>query len=490
VTKQRTAFAETAAAPLEYYPGSCYVALLNRRHLDQIIELRDAVLEEDWLKALDLSICCLGLGYVSSRLLMGDRRVTEKRHAHMRAVGEALYKSVQTAAQSENWTEAIRGMREKVGENEPDRSPEMEDILQKLEQGEITKDLPFVRTLIQPERGPGASGKKMVEDMAIAFLSRGLLGCTHAEFNRALQARSPKAESLLEFDLHSAFRAEVEEFRKALHAGQKDLFGTLLADHSEDRVAAAYSLAAFIEIRLPLFARAQACARLATQVLRQQGKGTAAEKLGGWATYAGALTREAVASQAASYRLALSLLDPEQDEDVVQLLGKASSMAFDTRIPNGRNIELAKLARVEDGDYIEVQGFANSVNVGRSADGKLIAQVELVDPSSGATASAATIYTHLLHLGVTEGAFCRVNGKFRRQSVLLGKSPGIEVERLSLARLRKKAGGWLSWSYPGAGFSAGPTASTCTGPGGPIAAHKPTRRSVTMEQQSSSIRHW
>lgn len=430
---------EAATARLEYYPGSSNVASLTKSHLDEVVALQDMTLEEDWLKAVDISIRCLGLGYGSFRLLMGERRVAAKRQANVKAVGEALSKSLHSFAQSEHWTEVIRSMHEKLDGIRPERPPEMEDTLKKLERGEITEDLPFLRGLIRPERGTGAPGRKMVEDITIMVLCRGLLGRTHAEFNRAFEAWSLKAESLLEMDLYSTFKTAVDGFCEALRAGQRDIFGTLLTDRSTgDRVGAAYSLAALIEERLPLFARAQACATLATQVLRGQGKGTAAEKLGGLAAQAGALTREAVASHAASYRMALSLLDPEPEEDVAQLLKKISTIAFDTAIPNGRNTELAKLAKVEDGDYIEVEGFATSINVDTTSDGKLISQVELIDPSSGATASAVAVYVHLLHLGVTEGAFCRVNGKYRKKSVLLGNRRAIEVDRLSLARLRKK----------------------------------------------------
>lgn len=426
---------------LEHYSVSSNVAALTKSHINEAFALQDALLKENWPTAAVLGIRCLGLGHGSFRFLLSERKAGAKRQAHMKAVGEALYQHLHSRAQDRHWPEFIGELRKKLEEIPSEHLREMEDDLRKLEKGQITKDLSFLHRFIRPEQD--LSERKMVDDTAIMLLSKGLLGYIHAEFNRVFQGRSPNAESesLLLVDVHSAFDATVKEFGEALRAGQRAMFSMLLADQSTlNRIDAAYSLASFIEERLPRFTRAQACAMLATRVLRQQGKGTAAEKLGRLAVEAGTLTREAVASHAASYRMAMSLLynELELEEDMAQLLKRIPGLSFDISIPNGRNTELAKLAKVKDGDYVEVEGFANSVDVGRSADGKLIAQLELVDPSSGVTASAVAIYTNLINLGVTEGVFCRVNGTYCRKSSLLGNKPAIEVERLSLAGLIKK----------------------------------------------------
>jgi hypothetical protein len=230
----------------------------------------------------------------------------------------------------------------------------------------------------------------------------------------------------------------LDDFEGQVRRGQHTIYAALVTRQPMAAVAdAATSLAGAIERSLPMFARTQAAIRVAMSRLRALGKGTAAERLGRLGVRAGALTREAIASHCACYRLAVSVLGPQPAKDVSSLLRKTDSLPFSVTLPNGKNTALKELGASLEGTFVEIEGFVEAVTADRQGDGKLISQVTLLDASSGNEADAVTVFAHLPHAGVTKDAFCRLSGIYRSSSSLFQGRPAVETDVLSLSELSK-----------------------------------------------------
>ncbi|WGH79598.1 hypothetical protein [Jannaschia ovalis] len=199
-------------------------------------------------------------------------------------------------------------------------------------------------------------------------------------------------------------------------------------------------LAGDIERRLPIHARSQRAIRQKMLSLREVGRGTASERVGRLAARAGMLTREALASQCAAYRLALGALGLDPPEDVRAVMRKANSTAFATPLSDGTDVALSDLEASADGAFVEIEGFVTAIEALRLADGKLVSRLVLRDPSSDATANAKAVIAHLPHAGVTFDAFLRANGSFNAASALFDGQPAVEIDALSLEAL-----GRASW---------------------------------------------
>jgi len=426
------------------YPGSTFVASLVGDLSTEVVELRRAVTREDWTGVAVRATRCLGLGYGMGRVLQTDAIVAAQEFATVQTTREALANVLRAIAGSDERNEIVANAVAILTQNNPDLLANIADSLEKLKQGQ-TKNVPLIDQLVDVTLFREAFMLSTPVDTALLGLSRGLLGWVHAEFNRAHQTLETKADAFvanvpIDEVLRPAFETIVEEFRTAMGTGQLALHDTLANSGSaREVVQPAGALAGLIEQHLPRLARAQARVFLTTVKLREQGKGSAAERLGELGATAGFLTREAMASHVACYRLMIELLGPNPEKDVVELHEQAGSLDFETKMPNGTDIELAKLDQVDDGKFVEIRGFVNAHEIVHSSDGKLISRIRLVDPSSGAEGRAAAVSTHLAQTGVTRESFCHVNGTFRKESQLFGGEPGVEIDRLSLAELGKKS---------------------------------------------------
>jgi hypothetical protein len=430
----------TTATPVQlgFLPGSSSIDSLIDPLYHQIIALRQAVAEERWPSVVELSTHCLGLGYGAFRVLRSEAITARESVRSLEATRESTTALLLRLASDPQGDDLFAKMRERMAASRPNLVPTFDGLLQLLKQGE-TRDLPWLQALSRREVGVRSTRAKAGQ-AAIASLSRGLLGLTHANFNLAYQKGQPETKLHGSDDAIETFRAAVDEFRAALRSGQLALYGALTANqHEEDVSQAACALAGSIEERLPRFARAQAWAYRTMDSLRSKGRGGAAEKLGHLAMVAGAATREALASHVAGYNLALQLRGPIPAPDAIDLYRKAASLAFDATLPHGKDIPIATLSEVEDSDFVEIEGFVTALPVSKSSDQKLISRVELLDPSSGVSASAAILFTHLPHVGLTAGAFCGLSGTYRESSSLCEGRPAVEIDRLSVAQISKQS---------------------------------------------------
>jgi hypothetical protein len=399
---------------------------------DDMVRLRQAAGSEDWDAVFQQAVHSLGFGYAAFCTIQSGAAQVGRQGATLDAAGRSLAAVFRAIARNEQREEYLTDFRAYLAANKPEKLAELEPSLQRLAEGKVS-NVTLLEDLTRPRAVREDQLLTLVGDTAVGALSRGLLGQVHANFNRAYRAGLDPAG-----DLETALAVEIADLQAALRSRQLAIFQAAVADRPADDLAeAALALAGLVERRLPAFASTQARAILAAGALREQGKGGAARQLGRLAAQAGGITREALASQAAGYRLALGVLRSTPDDEIVALVGKATGLAFDAALPDGKNTELAKVAQAQDGAYLEIEGFVASLETAHSSDGKIVSRAQLVDASNGAAATIATVYTDLAHTGVTRGSFARVNGFFRTASVLDQERPAIEVDKLALADLAK-----------------------------------------------------
>lgn len=447
-----------------------------------VLSLYSPVIDRSWEELAERASKCLGVGYLAFRWLQGDAARAGRLESHDRKVAETFTRLLRIVAESDHRDAFAESMSELLARSDPQarleallanrpssKPPLSQDLLARLRA--LVNNRPDERIDIAASLEQLAKGKikdvsllapfsprasdALAEDIdrlasvALLCLSRGLLAGVHAEFNLAVSAlmrRQPSPIDAIDAEsMHDVTARLVNDTENWLRRRQKGIYGVLvMGQPAEAVVEAALALAGDTERHLPEFVRAQAAIRLAMVRLREEGKGTAAERLGRLGARAGALTREALASYCASYRLALSVLGPNSARDVAAVLGKADALPFTTSLPNGKDTTLNSLNASLEGAFVEIEGFVTTVEAEREADGKLISHLTLLDPSSGATANAVAVFAHLPHAGVTRDAFCRLSGVFRMQSTLLQGRPAVEVDVLSLSEL-SKASWWIAF---------------------------------------------
>lgn len=497
---------------LDAFPGATPAGGWIAPLLEEVAAVQQAVARGAWSEALPQSTRCLGFGYAALRWIEGEvmaerrrREMLRRRHRALSELLKALARSdgaerfftrlgsqVRPRDRDERVEAAVQALRREISQRDlPDAAfdelrrrlakhasdaPNVNESLEMMAEGK-TSGVPLLDAL--DGLGEAPSGR-VAQQAAIACLSRGLMAWVHSEFNLALRTSRADAEvdALTRADAREAIAMRVDDFAAQLRAGQLGLYGALAADRPTGEVILlASALAGGIEARLPAFAHVQAKLHSAIGRLRAQRKGGASETLGRLAVRAGMLTREALATHAASYRIAAELSSDSPHAEVAALRKQAPSIPFEAKLPVGTRVELAKLDSVEDAASVEIEGFVQTLEATRTRDRKLVTRIELLDPSSRARAHAVVLFVDLPHAGVTIDAYCRLHGTFRRTSKLFDAGPVVEVDRLSLTKLKARswwvgflqlADPWapywrnntsMYWSLgPHEGFEAGETA--------------------------------
>jgi hypothetical protein len=163
--------------------------------------------------------------------------------------------------------------------------------------------------------------------------------------------------------------------------------------------------------------------------LHEQGSGGAAEVLESEIVKWSHEIREAVSSLTSASALCLGgftkrhafLTDPDQ----------VGQQAFAFNIPDGKNTEIDDL---QDGKLADIAGRVTAVNVKRKAK-HLITTIDLTDPSSGASTTAALSFVNGHNLGITVGASLICTGVLHTKSTLNQDKPAFHVSQLPLASL-------------------------------------------------------
>ncbi len=167
--------------------------------------------------------------------------------------------------------------------------------------------------------------------------------------------------------------------------------------------------------------------------LYAQGAGGAAEKLGNnliqWSTE----IRESVSSLTSSCALCLGgfteqhsfLTDPEL----------VAQRAFAFATPDGKNTEIGSF---QQGKLSDIAGRVTDVKVRRKGN-HLITTIDLTDPSSGKSTTAALSFINGHNMGITIDDFFSCTGVFHTKSTLNRSKPAFHIAQIPLAALSKSS---------------------------------------------------
>lgn len=400
---------------------------------DHLVTLRRAVRGADWDAVLAASLDALGAGHAHSLALTDRESDSAATLTFYSERAEAYAGAFRILAEREDRAEIVASARAQLAVTNPDLAQRLSGVLDRIEAGDGTfPSLPTagVETMeLAPTGTPS--------DLAIAAASRGLRGLAHHAFNTGNDAVPDLDTALTVLDQFDALMATR---KSSLQSGQSRLFDAIKAKQPSEIVAdEAQRLSAIVEQFVVGFAASQArMARLAG-ALRETGRGGDAERVGAKLAAAGLLTREAFSTHAGALALGFELRKFRPSSSAQRVLALESGVNFDRALPSGTRTELGDLASIPDGTLVQIRGFATDFEQRRSADGKLLSSVTLLDPSSGESATAVGVFIHLPHAGVTKGAYVHVHGFTQTSSVLLEGGPGVEIDVLPLVQLAQRS---------------------------------------------------
>ncbi|WP_282170403.1 hypothetical protein [Ruegeria atlantica] len=433
---------------------------------EALVELRLKGIDADWNVVLDSGWRCLGLAH-AALLLHQDHTATLRRSLALQQLSDDFTDlALEDSFNDRNRAELIAELQAAGEEIDPlagidvlmaeieadphfaDLSGEFDDIRSELEQIHTSTFEETSALLDQETGGPlldeivGLRQKAMQtlvegDAMILTGLSRGLVAVAHAGFN--LTERSDTVISaFVATDYLPAANRLIDRFAKQLRGLQMELFVACARNALDEAAQAALNIVVESERALPAFLRSQAILRYSIAELQNLGRNSESEALGRQAARAGGLTREAIGSHAAAARIMQEIASGFRAETVAELVERASSTAFDGDLPDGKNTALNALSDRPDGEFVEVEGFVNTIEVLNPPGKSRVSRVGLIDPSNGATFPAVVLFAHLPHAGLTEGAYVRLNGTIQSSSDLNEDEPAVEIDRLALAELAKE----------------------------------------------------
>lgn len=442
---------------------------------ESLVDLRLKAIEADWRVIFELGYRCQGLAHSTLRLFR-DQIDTTSRKLMIQQLGlEFLEATFRDSLFPEEQEQVIADLLERAETIDP--LAKARDAIERLQQDPVftaisTEDATgIIEEVQQRYREVFDSIKSDVQiasahpnsfsflelatnnsnrsdtgfaaggGMIIVGLSRGLVAVVHAAFNLTRRDES-MIESLLSNDHLEVAKQRVDLFGRQLKQLQLDLFSACIRGDSSGLHRATLFVVDTIEGTLPAFMRFQAVLRQATERLLAIGRNGDAELLGYQNMLAGSLTREALGSHVAALRLQIEIGSGAVSTAVSELLESSRQLGFDGAVPDGRNTEIKDLPATQDGTFVEVKGFANKIEVFQEGDKPRISRVELLDPSNGTVFSAVIPFSHFPHMGLTPGAYCRLNGNLRSSSPLNRDAPAIEIDRVSLSSLARQ-----SWRF-------------------------------------------
>jgi hypothetical protein len=398
---------------------------------DRLVTLRRAVRSAQWNAVLAASLDAVGAAHAHLPAIADLEAEAAETLVYHSERAEAFATAFAVLAERDDRVEVVAKLRAQLTGADPGLAQRLEVVLARIEAGERT--FPSLATTAIDTMVPTGAPA----DLAIAAASRGLRGLAHHAFN-TVTIPPPDLGTALE--VLEEFEGVVTHRESLLRDAQTRLFDAIKAGSPGAVVAnEAQELAATVEQFAAGFAAAQARVAAVASALRDAGRGTDAEKAGMRLAAAGLLLREAFASHAAAVALGVELRRFRPSSNAQRVLDIDQGMVFDAALPSGRRTELAHLSTVADGTLVQIRGFATGFEQRRSADGKLLSQVTLLDPSSGSSAAAVGVFIHLPHAGVTEGAYVVVHGFARTSSPLLAGGAGVEIDVLPLVELAKRS---------------------------------------------------
>jgi len=432
---------------------------------DAVVDLRLRGIEADWNIILDAGRRCLGLAHAALQSHQ-DHASALRRTLSLQQLSDDFVDAVMEETFSdENRAELVSELQASGSDIDPvegvdaamaliEGDPQFADISSEFNElrAELTQihqdAFDEISALVNTDAGDAlletlgeqreAAMGAMLEDnaMALAALSRGLIAVAHAGFNLASRSEETIG-AFVAADYLGAVDRAIHRFAERLREAQLELYVSCAQGSLEAVGRSGERISTEVERALPAFLRSQAVIRQAIEHLRGVGRNGDAEILGRRAARAGGLTREALGSHVAAARVMQEIASGFRSETVTELMEKASATAFDGDLPDGRNTTINHLADRPDGEFVEVEGFVETLEVLEPPDRNRVSRIGLLDPSSGATFQAVLLFAHFPHAGITQGAYVRLNGTVQSGSELNEGAPAVEIDRLALAELAK-----------------------------------------------------
>lgn len=413
---------------------------LYAKALEHMGEQRQLLIADDW-EGLE-TLAYEGLGYVDTiyTQLYNKMGVT---YLHQAEANAGLADVLQAHAEDEEEREEyFAGM--------------IADIQTAIEQTEDLEIIALLEERIQQLEGLKAGNIKgngllehlrntpyhlnPVDQTAIesagALAVRSMAAICHSNFEYQTSVLEGQDLALLhKTPLETQLANSIQAYKATLQAKIQAIYVAIVA--KENIKAAAEQLILFVKEECPQLARTLATIRKFAILLQQGGKGTSSEQVGNLSALGGDAYRESLAALSSAYYLALQIRAIEPAPKVVQLLKNTPFTAFDKALPDGKNVEIAKMNQVEEEALVETAGFVTDIVVGRDKDDKLITQLTLHDPSSDTTVTVAGVFVHFRHLGLLEESYCRVTGLWKSASSINKGLPAIELDKLSVVGMSK-----------------------------------------------------
>lgn len=403
-------------------------------HADMVRELgtnmallRRALQEATWKDAKSRAWRCLGLGAGALRSLASDDINTRRLRERASESAATTIERVRALASNPGRRAALAAARASFEQAKPEKAAKIHALLDGLVAGD-TAELDGLITRPVVERSA-------THDLAIAARFRGLLGLFHCDLNAAIVAPPWPDPDVV----HEHASAAVQAASRSLAESYADLFDAYKGGKAEVIARHARLVAESVETTLPSLAVILARCHTTGANLVSNGKGAAAERLGEVARLGGDLVRELGAIYAATLRIASEAAIGVWSKEVETLLAHAATLHADAALPDGRNVEIAKLATVPDNTLVDISGFVSKTTAGHPEPQKLVGHIELVDPSSEATAQVVALFVHPAHAGIATGVFVRATGTYRHASTLNGGKPTVELAAIPLSDLAKRS---------------------------------------------------
>ena len=274
---------------------------------------------------------------------------------------------------------------------------------------------------------PTGNAEQWICHLTLSTLVRCFLGILYSRFNLNLKflSKGPhlKPQSELEQLEQNYF-----SFYNTLEVQQKTIYVSLIQGNGV--LKACQNLTDWIEENLPEWIQIQNKISCLSQL--QELSNTLAKKLGALSTLSGDLTRNLIASYAATYVLTLEQKGVNLPGNKKSLAEQSITLPFVLKLPNGKNVSIANLNKEKDGKFVEIMGKVGEHQIVKSTDKDLISKLMVVDISNQSQIEIVAPYVHFAHIGIAQGAICNIHGYYEKKCNMAGKKPAIVVDTLSL----------------------------------------------------------
>ncbi len=276
-------------------------------------------------------------------------------------------------------------------------------------------------------------------NLALSYAAHGIKARSHAGFNLAIVEEDPAPPATAVARLKAATAAFSSEGRQAQLAAYSAILSAAPGPALRESLAAA---ATKLESSLPAFYASVAPYVRTYLAAVEEGVVGRTDQIGRALTKANDAWREGICTYIAFQQLRLLLLRFRRAGEHRVLIDRAAEFAFDGVVPNGVDIDIADVAKQDDGAFVELRGIVRELDQEVLCDDTLVSKLRLGSVNGAADVLCAVRFAHLGRMGIGVGSFLRINCHKQDQVKVLDKAPGVMIDHLSHVKLAK-----TSWRY-------------------------------------------